>query len=162
MKSDSPPSRNTVNGERIVVKGFASSENRSETSESGGESDKYEVLEKTSERQPETVKPSETPVSPSPQTVIWDGESGEVLELNGVKPDGTFFQALYDTEKTKAIHNRKDKDDEMTADGVKARIGWLRKAIGTRQSKIQRGEGNAETHKKAIDELQKELKKLLS
>ena len=135
-----------------MVKGFYTSE----STVNGGESDKQgiEAVE---------LSPIEEAVKPSENTVK-GGEIHRNIDLNAVKEDGTLFQVLYDLDKTVATHKRIE--DESTEARIqqerKERISWLKKAIGTRKSKIARGEGDAANHQKSIDEYEKELKKLLS
>lgn len=131
------------------MKGFYTSE----SSEKGSESDKYSISDLELSPISEAVKTSEKQV-----------KSGETIDLNAVKEDGTLFQVIYDLDKTVATHKRIE--DESTEARIqqerKERISWLKKAIGTRKSKIARGEGDAANHQKSIDEYEKELKKLLS
>lgn len=135
-----------------MVKGFYSSE----SSEKGGESDKYSVSDLELSPIPETVKPSENTVK--------SGEIHRTIDLNAVKEDGTLFQVLYDLDKTVATHKREVNDvtESQIQQQRKERISWLKKAIATRKSKIARGEGDPANHQKSIDEYEKELKKLLS
>lgn len=145
MKTDSPPEQPN----RTVVKGFYSSESQ----EKGGESDKYSIADIELSPITETVKASENTV-----------KSGETIDLNAVKEDGTLFQVIYDLDKTVATHKREvnETTENQIQQQRKERISWLKKAIGTRKSKIARGEGDAANHQKSIDEYEKELKKLLS
>lgn len=148
MNKDSPPEQPN----RTVVKGF----HTSESSEKGGESDKYSVSDIELSPIEETVKPSENTVK--------SDEIHRTIDLNAVKEDGTLFQVVYDLDKTVATHKREvnETTESQILQQRKERISWLKKAIATRRSKIARGEGDVGNHEKAISELSAELQKLLS